>query len=239
MATRDAGWARVYFDATPLEPPARLRPALRLRRRLGHLPVARLCRAGDHAPIPRGPRRAAPPRPAPDSQGLRRGGAPSPRPTKVFETPNDLKDAYRAGDLRPFEGIRGMRTGPPDGRAGRAGWTPIRSSTAGCGRGPTSSPPYLAAGVREVGHTRASLTVTSTVRDQRYQRLLERNNPFATREYSLHTTGYAFDVRRDVRESPAGRGIPVHARPPPVAQPDRVGARARARSTSPAIEART
>ena len=35
------------------------------------------------------------------------------------------------------------------------------------------------------------------MRDQRYQRLLERDNPFATREYSLHTTGYAFDVRRD------------------------------------------
>ena len=39
--------------------------------------------------------------------------------------------------------------------------------------------------------------VTSTVRDERYQRLLARGNPFATRAYSLHTTGFAFDVRRD------------------------------------------
>jgi hypothetical protein len=35
------------------------------------------------------------------------------------------------------------------------------------------------------------------VRDLRYQRELARDNPFATDEYSLHTTGYAFDVRRD------------------------------------------
>jgi hypothetical protein len=40
------------------------------------------------------------------------------------------------------------------------------------------------------------LTVTSTVRDQRYQRLLERSNIQATRNYSLHTTGWAFDVLR-------------------------------------------
>ena len=39
--------------------------------------------------------------------------------------------------------------------------------------------------------------MTSTVRDLDYQRLLVRDNPFATREYSLHTTGFAFDVRRD------------------------------------------
>ena len=39
--------------------------------------------------------------------------------------------------------------------------------------------------------------MTSTVRDVDYQRLLVRDNPFATREYSLHTTGFAFDVRRD------------------------------------------
>jgi hypothetical protein len=56
---------------------------------------------------------------------------------------------------------------------------------------------YLAAGVRQLADTRAPLTVTSTVRDQRYQDLLARDNPFATREYSLHTTGYAFDVRRN------------------------------------------
>lgn len=46
------------------------------------------------------------------------------------------------------------------------------------------------------------LTVTSTVRDAEYQRLLVRRNDQATRRYSLHTTGFAFDIRRRYR-SPA------------------------------------
>ena len=32
-----------------------------------------------------------------------------------------------------------------------------------------------------------------------YQELLARRNPEATDAYSLHTTGFAFDVRRDYR----------------------------------------
>jgi len=40
------------------------------------------------------------------------------------------------------------------------------------------------------------LLVTSAVRDTRYQRLLMRVNANAARTYSLHTTGYAFDVAR-------------------------------------------
>ena len=40
------------------------------------------------------------------------------------------------------------------------------------------------------------LLLTSAVRDDRYQRLLTRINPVATKAYSVHTTGYAFDIRR-------------------------------------------
>ena len=40
------------------------------------------------------------------------------------------------------------------------------------------------------------LILTSTVRDLGYQRLLTRRNPEATHAYSLHTTGWAFDVER-------------------------------------------
>jgi hypothetical protein len=40
------------------------------------------------------------------------------------------------------------------------------------------------------------LLVTSAVRDTRYQRLLMRVNANAARTYSLHTTGYAFDIAR-------------------------------------------
>ena len=39
--------------------------------------------------------------------------------------------------------------------------------------------------------------MTSATRDQEYQELLIGINPEATQEYSLHTTGWAFDIRRD------------------------------------------
>ena len=38
--------------------------------------------------------------------------------------------------------------------------------------------------------------VTSALRDERYQRLLRRVNVNAAPSYSLHTTGYAFDLVR-------------------------------------------
>ena len=41
--------------------------------------------------------------------------------------------------------------------------------------------------------------MTSTVRDKAYQRMLLRRNREATPNYSLHTTGWAFDVLRDYR----------------------------------------
>jgi hypothetical protein len=55
---------------------------------------------------------------------------------------------------------------------------------------------YIASGVREIGGSKQPLVVTSTVRDQAYQRALLKSNPEATHAYSLHTTGYAFDVLR-------------------------------------------
>jgi hypothetical protein len=56
---------------------------------------------------------------------------------------------------------------------------------------------YVGASVRAMsGDPASALTVTSTVRDDAYQRLLVRRNAEATRNYSLHTTGWAFDVAR-------------------------------------------
>ena len=43
------------------------------------------------------------------------------------------------------------------------------------------------------------LVVTSTVRDGRYQQLLRRVNSEAAQGFSLHTTGYAFDILRRYR----------------------------------------
>jgi hypothetical protein len=54
----------------------------------------------------------------------------------------------------------------------------------------------LAAGTRRLSGVDAPLTVTSTVRDQRYQELLERSNIEATHAFSVHTTGWTFDILR-------------------------------------------
>jgi len=55
---------------------------------------------------------------------------------------------------------------------------------------------YIAARVHELSGARQPLVVTSTVRDDGYQELLRGRNPEAADDYSLHTTGYAFDIRR-------------------------------------------
>jgi len=55
---------------------------------------------------------------------------------------------------------------------------------------------YLADRVQALSGATQPLEVTSTVRDDVYQQLLRDGNPEATHGYSLHTTGYAFDIRR-------------------------------------------
>ena len=87
---------------------------------------------------------------------------------------------------------------------------------------------YIGAQVRAgVGRPGApSLTITSTVRDQRYQRELVQRNREATRDYSLHTTGWAFDVLRRYRSERQARRLPGRPRPAAVAEPDRLRLRA-------------
>jgi hypothetical protein len=119
-----------------------------------------------------------------------------PASTELFETSDELEEAYLAGELRPFAGVRGMRLDPDMGElAGRLDAEP--RLYRGLRPEAFELAVYLSAGVRGIARTGASLIVTSTVRDLEYQRLLARRNLFATREYSLHTTGFAFDVRRD------------------------------------------
>jgi hypothetical protein len=54
---------------------------------------------------------------------------------------------------------------------------------------------YIGRRVHELSGARR-LLVTSAVRDNRYQRVLLHMNANAARTYSLHTTGYAFDIAR-------------------------------------------
>ncbi len=57
----------------------------------------------------------------------------------------------------------------------------------------------IGAAVRALSGNGSYLTVTSTVRDARYQRLLRAETVQATQAYSLHTSGWAFDISRDYR----------------------------------------
>jgi hypothetical protein len=56
----------------------------------------------------------------------------------------------------------------------------------------------IGAGTRAIARTRP-LVVTSTVRDRDYQRVLSARNIEATHNFSLHTTGWAFDISRTYR----------------------------------------
>jgi hypothetical protein len=56
----------------------------------------------------------------------------------------------------------------------------------------------IGAGTRAIARAHP-LTVTSTVRDEEYQRVLRGRNAEATPRYSLHTTGWAFDISRRYR----------------------------------------
>jgi hypothetical protein len=58
---------------------------------------------------------------------------------------------------------------------------------------------YIGRRVKQLSGGHGSLTVTSALRDHRYQRLLLVRNSAATAGYSLHTTGYAFDIARTYR----------------------------------------
>jgi hypothetical protein len=118
--------------------------------------------------------------------------------TEVFEDPDDLDRAYGDGELFPLsDGSARVGLRPARGMGELAGRLDAdRTLYRGLRPEAYALAVYLAAGVREVAGTRTPLTVTSTVRDLDYQRLLARRNPFATRAYSLHTTGFAFDIRR-------------------------------------------
>jgi hypothetical protein len=56
--------------------------------------------------------------------------------------------------------------------------------------------------VRRISGTRGSLIATSSVRDTKYQQVLALGDIEATQAFSLHTTGWAFDLARVYRSRP-------------------------------------
>jgi soluble lytic murein transglycosylase-like protein len=126
--------------------------------------------------------------------------------TERFATPGKLQEAYASGGIvalpRALLARRGLRIDAQMGQlAQRIG------GSAGSYRGLRPAAlallEYLGAGVKAISGQQP-LVLTSTVRDQRYQRVLIANNREATRNYSLHTTGWAFDILRSYRSHRQG-----------------------------------
>ena len=118
--------------------------------------------------------------------------------TEVFDSPDEIESAIDDGELLPLPNQPSL------------GWEPDRDIgelASELDQEPAlyralrpealATLTYLAELVRNESGAAAPLQVTSAVRDREYQELLVGVNPEATAEYSLHTTGWSFDVRRD------------------------------------------
>jgi soluble lytic murein transglycosylase-like protein len=118
--------------------------------------------------------------------------------TPVFDTPADISAAADDGELLPLpnQPVLGWEPDPDIGEVAdqlgqsRELYRALRPEAL-------ATLTYLAGLVRNISGAATPLQVTSAVRDRTYQDLLVESNPQATPEYSLHTTGWAFDIRRD------------------------------------------
>jgi len=118
--------------------------------------------------------------------------------TEHFDTPSQLRAAYGAGRIVALPRAALLKRGVAIDRgmgelAGRLGRS--RRTYRGLRTPALDLLAYVGAGVKAISGD-APLVVTSTVRDERYQRVLLSRNREATPNYSLHTTGWAFDILR-------------------------------------------
>lgn len=118
--------------------------------------------------------------------------------TEVYDDPEAIGDAVGDGDLVPMPFDPGLGWVPDKDLGELAGeleqepelYRALRPEAL-------ATLSYLGGLVLNESNEPAPLKVTSAVRDREYQGLLVQSNPEATSEYSLHTTGWSFDIRRD------------------------------------------
>lgn len=121
-----------------------------------------------------------------------------PRRTPQFRRPRDVQTAWQRGTLVRLPRRAGLVYGHSLGQTARRLNRP-RSLYCGLRPDAAATLAYIGRRVRQLSGPRSRLIVTSALRDHRYQRLLLRRNAMATAGYSLHTTGYAFDIAREYR----------------------------------------
>lgn len=118
--------------------------------------------------------------------------------TSQFRSPRDLVKAWKTHELRAIPrnaSVTHIAIGPYFAQmAHKLG----RSQRLYRGLRPEARDVllFIGARVQQLSHARRPLILTSAVRDDVYQRVLMRVNANAARTYSIHTTGYAFDIAR-------------------------------------------
>src|SRR3954453_10855443 len=120
--------------------------------------------------------------------------------TEAFEDPDALGGAYDDGEIVPlpvpYLGTHGVVVDRGMGSmASSIGEQPARYR--GLRREALATLAYIGRQVRQISGSRGRLIVSSTVRDKKSQEALAATDIEATDNYSLHTTGYAFDIARN------------------------------------------
>ena len=117
--------------------------------------------------------------------------------TTVFEDPGDIEKALDDDDLLPLPDGADLGYAIDEGMGELAPKLGVDPSLYRALRPEAlATLVYMASRVREINGGKGELTVTSTDRDQQYQEKLVGINNEATSAYSLHTTGYSFDILR-------------------------------------------
>lgn len=132
-----------------------------------------------------------------------------PRPaTPRFKTPSAIARAWRRRVLRAIPRDVAHTHVAVSGSLGEEARKLGRSRRLYRGLRPAALDVLLYIGrhVHELSGAR-HLLLTSAVRDNRYQRVLMRVNANAARSYSLHTTGYAFDIARNYADERQARAF--------------------------------
>jgi hypothetical protein len=121
-----------------------------------------------------------------------------PHSTPQFGRPREIQAAWGRGELVKLPRRAGLKYDRTLGQLARKLQRP-KSLYRGLRPDAAATLAYIGRRVRQLSGGRGKLVVTSALRDQRYQRLLLKRNGMATPGYSLHTTGYAFDIAREYR----------------------------------------
>jgi hypothetical protein len=117
--------------------------------------------------------------------------------TTVFEDPDQIEKALDDDDLLPLPDDADLGYTIDEGMGELAPKLGVDPSLYRALRPEAlATLIYMTSRVREINGGKGELTVTSTDRDQQYQEKLGRINDEATSAYSLHTTGYSFDILR-------------------------------------------